>query len=85
MNFNSLTSLGGVGTLGRVWALLGRMAGAVMGVQRMALARVYWRDLGKVSAPTAGRDETACATHLGGWWWQSPESQRTTVQRRAGV
>ena len=85
MNFNSSTSLGGVGNLGRVWALLGRMAGAAFGVQRMALAQDSWREVGQVSAPTAGRDEIACATHLGGWWWQSPESQRTTVQRRAGV
>jgi hypothetical protein len=85
MNFNPSASYGGVGTLGRVWALLGRMAGAVMGGQRMALARVCWRDVGRVAAPTARRDETAAVTHLGGWWWQSPESQRTTVQRRAGV
>jgi len=84
MNFNSSTSLGGVGTLGRVWALLGHWAGAVFKPKRMPLARGLGRDVGQ-TAPTAGRDEAATAAHLGGWWWQSPESQRTTVQRRAGV
>ena len=85
MNFNSSTSWGGVGTLERVWTLLVHWAGAVLKPQRMPLARVLGRDGGQGSAPTAGHDETATATHLGGWWWQSPESQRTTVQRRAGV
>jgi hypothetical protein len=85
MNFNSSTPWGSLGTFERVWTLLGRWAGAVLQLKRMALARVSGRDLGQGSAPKAERDETATAAYLGGWWWQSPESQRTTVQRRAGA
>ncbi len=85
MNFNSSTSWGSVGTFERVWALLGRWAGAVLKLERVTLAQVFGRDVSQGSNPTAMHDEAATAAHLGGWWWQSPESQRTTVQRRAGV
>ena len=90
MSFNPSVSFDLAGLVQRVWAWLGRVGGTVFGgVQRFAVARwrvarICWRDFGKTWSKSSERDE-ADTEYLGGWWWQSPESQRTTVRRRAGV
>ena len=86
MNFNPLVSFNLAGLVQRVWAQLGRVAGAVQrfALVRWRVARICWRDFGKAWSKSSAQDDADTA-YLGGWWWQSPETQRTTVRRRAGV
>lgn len=88
--FNSSNSWVAMGMAQRVRALWVRACGVVLGtVQRFALvrwrvARMGWRDLGRTQF-TFSQPAEAATGSVGGGWWQSPESQRTTVRRRAGV
>jgi hypothetical protein len=90
MRFNPSVSFDLAGLVQRAWAPLGRVGGTVFGgmqrfaVVRWRVARICWRDLGRAWSKSSERDEAATG-YLGGWWNQSPESQRTTVRRRAGV
>ncbi|PUE06776.1 hypothetical protein B9Z51_12615 [Limnohabitans sp. T6-5] len=92
MNFRTSDSDGVVSKPQWVTAQAGRVGARLVGrvwrfVQtRLRVARICWRFQKQGLSKAWGvNDPTGASGGLGGWWWQAPASQRTTVRKRAGV